>query len=759
MDTQADGNGQVFFRSLALAASAALLASVGVAFAHEPAGSPHAHDYIAEVGPREWPPSINLLYAGDADGLKLFIDDLVQARGRLGSSRTISAPFAKIMKKDTPAAEKPVLAGKLVEQLARENIFAIASLSEGKWRIDGGANSKVLLLPGRTAAIIVLVRNDSDKDISLSLKAEGKGVKVAAAHPGKLARGRWGCYLLGVESEKSGKATIDLTIGAENGPQATTSIPLTVRPSGVLSVKFIDKETGKPVTANCRVQAGPTRLFLPETLKRYWFPFILGSRGDWRGVKGRRGAEYAREFKMSVPAGKVVVSAQRGIQHTPVSIAVEVQAGKTVEKTIEIGRWTKIRERGWITCEGHAHPYIGTWGYADITPQRLMKIMEGDAIDYMPAAGLGGAGRKRPYMRRVFPETNGAWPFYMTKHFTGKPLDVSTPDRILTVTFERQGSYGHIIAFGIRRVPKLYMFNHAPEAGSDICQDVLSAGGIPCYAHGMGQSGKRPFERDGNLQARDIVQSAALDKVHHMEVAASGDGDGSMTREHWYHLLNCGLRIYALGGSDSFINEGYALGGRNLFYAYVGENFTYESFLEATRKGATFAVETGAPLIFCRFNDKLPGTEFSTFGEYKVSVEAVTRSQPIHDVEILRNGKVVYSARKEGLAGKTSLKIDKVLKIDSACWLMVRGTIERRHSKGSYRLYSHSSPVFIEPKNHFIREKTSLEFAREWLDKLEALRKRRMSSKATKAQRLRHRQQFAAARKELNRRLDQAQKP
>jgi hypothetical protein len=99
----------------------------------------------------------------------------------------------------------------------------------------------------------------------------------------------------------------------------------------------------------------------------------------------------------------------------------------------------------------------------------------------------------------------------------------------------------------------------------------------------------------------------------------------------WYHYLNCGYRLPAVGGTDKMGSD--VAVGVNRAYAYIGnEEFTFANWAKAVRKGNTFV--TSGPLLQFQADGRTPGQEITfNAGGGTIEVQATAKSfMPFHQL-------------------------------------------------------------------------------------------------------------------------------
>jgi hypothetical protein len=121
----------------------------------------------------------------------------------------------------------------------------------------------------------------------------------------------------------------------------------------------------------------------------------------------------------------------------------------------------------------------------------------------------------------------------------------------------------------------------------------------------------------------------------------------------WARLLNCGVRLACTGGSDfpfsaALLAPWYPNLGLDRTYAQVEGSFSYPAWLEAIRKGRTFA--TNGPLLFFTVDGQPPGSEIrapASHSRMRLDARAVC-NYGLDCLEIVCNGAVVKHVEGQG---------------------------------------------------------------------------------------------------------------
>jgi hypothetical protein len=289
-------------------------------------------------------------------------------------------------------------------------------------------------------------------------------------------------------------------------------------------------------------------------------------------------------------------------------------------------RWIDMPARGWHSADDHIHirrspaddPKIARWIAAeDIGVGNLLQM--GDF-----------------------------WTTYFAQYAFGDRGRYVEDGRILSPGQEepRTPEIGHTISLGqrefVRMQPDYYSYDR-------LFDRVHELGGITGFAHqGVSFHGYR-----------GMVLNILRGKVDFLELAQFCVAGGPIPVQYYYHFLDMGYRLTALGGSDfpwcglgpeyGFKEPQGAQIGNARFYTYTGGALTFENWLAGVKAGRTF-VTTG-PMLTLTVNGKLPGDTLDLAPGARVRVSAEAWGQagqvPLKSLEIVGHGKVL--ARSEGV--------------------------------------------------------------------------------------------------------------
>ena len=139
----------------------------------------------------------------------------------------------------------------------------------------------------------------------------------------------------------------------------------------------------------------------------------------------------------------------------------------------------------------------------------------------------------------------------------------------------------------------------------------------------------------------------------------------------WYDMLNLGFRITPTGGTD-YPCGGANIPGRERFYARVEGELTYDSWLDAVRRGKTFV--TNGPMLQFQVNDKEIGEELKIQEAGSVVLEGSVLFDPKQEdilrLEVVEGGVTVHSFPRTDDSGEIHFKVEH--QIQGSSWLAVR---------------------------------------------------------------------------------------
>lgn len=381
-----------------------------------------------------------------------------------------------------------------------------------------------------------------------------------------------------------------------------------------------------------------------------------------------------------------------------VELSLAESAGQTLIKEFPLKRGINMRQKGWMSADTHVH---------NLTPLGAIRQMPVEAIDYV---NLMFIGRRHPLLRRMF--------------LTGQPDRLSTSDHIVYVSQEvRDANQGHMTLIGMK-VPiepiRVYtgsdtINNLAPLPNEPLnweVHDMMHAqNGLAYHAHylfwpGYGSAvGAALKKLDGLEWLRSDISSRGFRTRQKIAVPGFGQRDaGTM----WYDMLNCGVRMPLIGGTDK-MNAGRVVGGSCRTYVKVAE-WSHAGFMAGLRTGETFV--TNGPLLELTANGQPIGSELRVGrGPVSIEVDANCFSQvSINHLELIVNGKPV--SQQEVAAGEKEARLSQAVEFSESGWLAVRARSDQPNPDNWHRQITaaHSSPIYVTIGDRLPAVKSSAEY-------------------------------------------------
>lgn len=378
-------------------------------------------------------------------------------------------------------------------------------------------------------------------------------------------------------------------------------------------------------------------------------------------------------FQVELPAGEVYLEMTKGFEYQAVRRRLDIKPGQR-ELTVELPRLADLRSKGWVTADTHTH-------FLSPTTALLEAQAEGLNLINLLAAQWGAL-------------------FTNVGDLSHGPLVTPDHESMVWVGSEnRQHVLGHLALCGVHGAPAFPLSADGPDEAfigdplwsslaewADTCRQ---RGGLAVCAH-------FPFPT-GEIAA-DII----LGKIDAVEVWPRSEVEVSPTAveqfstlryRDWYHYLNCGFQIPAVGGTDKM--GAYMPAGTNRCYTWIGQDeFTFANWAKGVRSGNTFV--TSGPLLLFHADGHRPGEEITLgAGGGTVAVHADVHSRvPIHKLEVIFNGRVVAS--HEETAGARKMSLSEEVKVPGPGWLAARCSSHIGPTTvWRYKIAAHTSPVYV----------------------------------------------------------------
>lgn len=459
------------------------------------------------------------------------------------------------------------------------------------------------------------------------------------------------------------------------------------QPVGTLDLNTHDKLTRKSIVTRVSVQALNGKMSAPPkslyralgTVPHFYNP----GTSTW-----------------DLPAGQYVVRVFRGPEYIAYRGQIDVRAGQTTELAVDLERWTDPASKGWYSGENHIHANYG-YGQWYNDPRSMLEQCSGEDLrvcNFMVANSDTDAVFDREFFR-------------------GRLDPVSTSETLLYWNQEfRSTIWGHMTLVNLKQVvePVFTGFKGTTNpwdipTNSQIADRVHWQKGLVNYTH-VAQNPADPYENP--YTGKGIPIDVALGKIDTLDLNASYAG----TIPLWYRLLNCGFRLPASAGTDTFLNRvASRLPGGDRVYVKLAGPLNYQNWIEGLRSGHSFV--SNGPILDFTVENVGPGASLDLGTPRSVSCIANATSQfPLEKVEVVFNGQVVATAQIS--ADKTSASLKEAISISRSGWLSLRaaGPGHPDHPVGT--LDAHTSPVYVTVGGKPTGSKEDAEYFLKWIDRL-----------------------------------------
>ena len=396
-----------------------------------------------------------------------------------------------------------------------------------------------------------------------------------------------------------------------------------------------------------------------------------------------------------LPTGKTHLRVVRGFEYLSQDRVVDLNLEGPHSLDFRLERFVDAAAHGWYSGDIHIHPNLVHKNMDQlINPEDIRLQVEAEDLNVANLLVCNSQGSV----------------LYDRAHFTGTSHSLSSARHILYWSQEiRPVFYGHIGVLNLKRFleppyngfpTSFYPFDY--PSNTTIVRNVRREGAAVFYVH---PSLKRK---------RWMPVDVSLGTADGMEIL--GYADTKSSNDLYQLLLDCGWRLSAVAGTDTFNNiRRHKILGGDRVYAYTGDTLAYEPWVRALQQGRTFV--TNGPLLFFKVQGRLPGSEIqlSTSGPVELDLE-IHSQVPMEEVEILFNSQVVRSI---------SLQDPHHLLHREMIWIPSSGWLAARVNGGTHplvvnnpTLFAHTSPIYITVAGRPHGNPKTIYFFLEHLEKL-----------------------------------------
>jgi len=456
-----------------------------------------------------------------------------------------------------------------------------------------------------------------------------------------------------------------------------------------------DKTSGKPTTARVSIQRKGGKFHAPF--------------GALYRLTNGRGHFYCEgESTIYLPAGEYRVTALRGPEYRVFEKDITLKRGQREPIRIELERWTDMAAKGWFSGENHTHANYGYGAWYNF-PETIARQVNGEDLNVCNA---------------VVANSDGDGVF--DREFFRGGLDPKSTKRHLIYWNEelRSTIWGHLTLQNLQQLVEPIFLGFKDTTNpydiptlADVEQEAIDQGGAVSYTH----PASNPQDLyDRAYTAKGLPVDAALGRVHTMDVMCGGY---EASKELWYKLLNCGLRVHAAAGTDCFLNRIPSLPpGWGRAYVRLPDGLSYQGWIDGQKAGRSFV--SNGPVIEFAADGKLSGSTIKLTKPGGIKIRVVVESQfPLNKVEIIQNGKVIRTEPSARASNKVAFNAEVDFKTSG--WVAVRASGPNHPLVIRRNPVAHTNPVYVEIADKPQDAKADAEYFLKWIDRLEGdLRKR-----------------------------------
>ncbi|MDB5263034.1 MAG: hypothetical protein JWQ14_2315 [Adhaeribacter sp.] len=444
--------------------------------------------------------------------------------------------------------------------------------------------------------------------------------------------------------------------------EGAAQIPAT----GKLDVQVTDGGTGQLTPVRVRLSRNGHAV---KQLPRAAVAVMYGvwDHADGYGYQPDSSFYVTGRFSMVLAPGKYLLTLAKGPEYIAQQQELEIRAGEAYQGDYKLARWINMAAKGWYSADDHIH------------------IRRSPREDSLLLAWTQAEDIHVGVMLRM----GDFWETYYQQYAWGDKGVYQRGNYLLTTGQEdpRTPELGHVIGIGasdrVRFKNEYYYYDKVFDRLRDL-------GGVGGYAH----------QAQTFHGYRGLVLDGLRGKVDLLELLQFCASDKPLITDHYYHLLDLGIPLTAVAGSDfPWCGQDHDKGppersariGNARFYTYVPEPLTYERWKAGLAAGHTY-VSSGPQLIF-KVNNQLPGDKLAVSKGTRLRITAQAYGHatqvPLQTLEIVGHGQVLgrVTAREAGQSPE-HLFLELDIPAEQGVWLAAR-------SYGNEKQAAHTTPVYV----------------------------------------------------------------
>lgn len=435
---------------------------------------------------------------------------------------------------------------------------------------------------------------------------------------------------------------------------------------GHIEIKILDSSTGHTTPARVRLtRHGSAIKKLPEAAVAVMYG--LWDHADGYGYQPDSSFYVDGSFQMDLPAGTYILSLSKGNEYLTQQHALQIEEGKVLQKTYQMERWINMPAQGWYSGDDHIH--------IRRSPREDTLLM-----DWIQAEDIhvGVLLRMGDFWETYYPQYNwGEKGVYQEGSYflTSGQEDPRTPE------------LGHALGMGasdkVRYKGEYYYYDK-------VFDQLHELGGVTGYAH----------QAETFHGYRGLILDGLRGKVDVLELLQFCASDQPLIVDHYYHLLDLGIPVTAVAGSDfPWCGRDHDHGppersaqiGNVRFYTYTDGAFNYTTWKAGLSAGHTFV--SSGPIIDFKVNNSIPGDQIyvDTGATLHITAHSYGHDSqvPLEALEIIAHGQVLKRvAAAEINQSTTHLSLELDMPVAHGIWIAAR-------SYGGPGQAAHTTPVYV----------------------------------------------------------------
>lgn len=477
--------------------------------------------------------------------------------------------------------------------------------------------------------------------------------------------------------------------------------------TGLIEITVRDAAGGQPTPCRINVVGPDGDYYEPSggLLKQHSFTGVWPASG-WGNRQGKAPIRYLGRFfysagtdTVTVPAGVVRVEVWKGFEYRPAAVTTHVAAGGTRRIDVVLERTAPMLPHHYWSGDPHIH----IERHDERDDQRILDLLAAEDIRFAATLAYNDpAGR---YVGRLesldAPQLRG---------LGARSVVQRDGSAILSGQEYRSGPYGHLLLYLLDELfarGQSYNADRWPPFGH-VAAEARQAGGVAFHAHGG--------------YAQEIYADVVHGDVDGVELLQFGVYRG-IGLEDWYHMLNAGFRVPAIGACDYPACRKL---GDCLTYVWSEQPLDMEGWLREMARGESFF--TSGPLLLLEVDGKRPGSQIdrSGAGPHLVTARVRVRCEvaPVTHVQVIAQGRVLRQLEVPRSAGQGQwLDLEQAIELDQSAWIAARAY--SLSPLGTPDAESHTNPVYVYINGRVPYEPSSLDRLVAAIDKQIAIHQKR----------------------------------